>query len=81
MGPFWMAGDLTTRKFDMIGCGKLKDRVAAFNEKAQQTNEKLAKNPFSDVYKRPDVPERDATDYGRPEKGSLTEKRGIKAGP
>lgn len=37
------------------------------------------RNPFSDTFEQPDYDTK-SSDYGRPLKGSLTEKRGIKAG-
>ncbi|KAF1599876.1 UNVERIFIED_CONTAM: Actin-binding Rho-activating protein, partial [Eudyptes robustus] len=37
------------------------------------------KNPFSNTYEQQQY-DKSASDYGRPTKGSLTEKRGIKAG-
>jgi len=53
--------------------------IAKFNQKADDTDRKLAVNPFSDTYVQPEY-DKSADDYGRPKKGSLTEKRGIKAG-
>lgn len=59
--------------------GKLQDTLQKFNAKAEETQKKLERNPFSDTYAKP---EHKTTDdrYGRPEQGSLTEKRGIAAG-
>lgn len=39
----------------------------------------LLRNPFSDTYEEQRY-DTQAADYGRPTKGSLTEKRGIRAG-
>lgn len=58
---------------------RLKDTVDKFNAKAENTQQKLDKNPFSDTYVKPDYKKTDER-YGRPEAGSLTEKRGVKAG-
>ena len=57
----------------------IKDSIGKFNEKAAITIAENKKNPFADTYKQP-VHKITDKDYGRPEAGSLTEKRGIKAG-
>ena len=57
----------------------LSKTISKFNATANETEAKLAKNPFSGTYERP-VHKLTDDRYGRPEAGSLTEKRGIKAG-
>ena len=56
----------------------IRSTIAKFNQKADDTDRKLAINPFSATYVQPEY-DKSADDYGRPKKGSLTEKRGIKA--
>lgn len=67
-------------KVEQMGCGNLKDRVAAFNQRASDTQRKLEKNPFSGQYQGKREFDKNSEIYGRPEAGSLTERRGIKAG-
>ncbi len=57
----------------------LNQTISKFNKTADQTEKNLAKNPFSGTYERP-VHKLTDDRYGRPEAGSLTEKRGIRAG-
>lgn len=71
--------NLVKTRFDMVGCGKLQDRVSKFNQQADETQNKLNRNPFSDTYQKPEY-KKGVDRYGRPEKGSKTEMRGIKAG-
>jgi len=59
--------------------GSLKQTVQMFNTKADETQKKIDKNPYSDTYQRPEYKVTDER-YGRPEQGSLTEKRSIAAG-
>uniref|UniRef100_A0A914WEI4 Costars domain-containing protein n=1 Tax=Plectus sambesii TaxID=2011161 RepID=A0A914WEI4_9BILA len=56
-----------------------RDTIAKFNKTAADTDRKLGKNPFSDTYNQP-VHKKTDPSYGRPEAGSATERRGIKAG-
>ncbi|KAI6187955.1 Actin-binding Rho-activating protein [Aphelenchoides besseyi] len=56
-----------------------KRMIQKFQNIAAQTDEKLRKNPFSENYE-PEHFDVHAKDYGRPPPGSLTEKRGIRAG-
>ncbi len=58
---------------------KLNQTISKFNKTADESKKNLAKNPFSERYKRP-VHKLSDERYGRPEAGSLTEKRGIRAG-
>jgi len=67
-------------KVEQMGCGSLKDRVAAFNQRATDTQKKLEKNPFSPDYQGKQEYDKTSERYGRPAAGSLTERRGIKAG-
>jgi len=53
--------------------------IDKFNSMQEKTDEKLAKNPFSDTY-QPQKFDKAAKDYGRPPTGSKTEARGIRAG-
>jgi hypothetical protein len=56
-----------------------RDTIAKFNKTQADTDRKLGKNPFSGTYVQPVHKIGDVT-YGRPEAGSATERRGIKAG-
>uniref|UniRef100_A0A0R3S3I3 Costars domain-containing protein n=1 Tax=Elaeophora elaphi TaxID=1147741 RepID=A0A0R3S3I3_9BILA len=56
-----------------------RDTIKMFNNIANETKEKLDKNPFSSTYIVPKY-DTSAQDYGRPTQGSKTEARGIKAG-
>ncbi|KAM3724412.1 Actin-binding Rho-activating protein [Dirofilaria immitis] len=56
-----------------------RDTIKMFNNIANETKEKLDKNPFSSTYMIPKY-DTNAKDYGRPTHGSKTEARGIKAG-
>uniref|UniRef100_A0A1I7W5K9 Costars domain-containing protein n=3 Tax=Loa loa TaxID=7209 RepID=A0A1I7W5K9_LOALO len=62
----------------MIG-RSARDTIKMFNNIANETKEKLDKNPFSSTYIAPKY-DTNAHDYGRPKHGSKTEARGIKAG-
>ncbi|KAI6241518.1 Costars domain-containing protein [Aphelenchoides fujianensis] len=53
--------------------------INKFQRIADETDEKLRKNPWSRTCKTPQY-DPSAPDYGRPTPGSLTEKRGIRAG-
>uniref|UniRef100_A0A915ITR5 Costars domain-containing protein n=1 Tax=Romanomermis culicivorax TaxID=13658 RepID=A0A915ITR5_ROMCU len=78
---------LLRRKFDgwpsstSTDKNKFQEKIAIFNGKIRKNEENLRKNPFSDSY-RPVAFSKtnDVGIYGRPESGSLTEKRGVKAG-
>ncbi|CAD6185968.1 unnamed protein product [Caenorhabditis auriculariae] len=52
------------------------DTIQKFNAVAEQNEEELKKNPYSDSY---DIQKFSAKDYGRPPPGSKTEARGKKA--
>jgi hypothetical protein len=62
-----------------MSTSSLRDTIASFNKKSDETNKKLSKNPFAENYSQPQHSKTDER-YGRPEVGSKTEKRGIKAG-
>lgn len=75
---------LTKKRFDGMprmsaGDKSLKDRISLYNERATNAEKNLEKNPFSDTYKQQHHDINDES-YGRPEAGSLTERRGIAAG-
>ncbi|XP_044738841.1 actin-binding Rho-activating protein isoform X2 [Chrysoperla carnea] len=59
----------------------LSDKVALFNMQAKRNIENQALNPFSQdkSAKALDRPKFSKEEYGRPAKGSLSEKRGVKA--
>ncbi|CAD5214103.1 unnamed protein product [Bursaphelenchus okinawaensis] len=57
----------------------VRNTISKFNTISTETDNKLKKNPFSNTYEQQQF-DTSASDYGRPTKGSLTEKRGIKAG-
>lgn len=59
--------------------GSLKKQIDKYNKGADELQEKLDRNPYSDTYQRPDHKKTDDR-YGRPEQGSKTERRGIAAG-
>uniref|UniRef100_A0AAF5PRB3 Costars domain-containing protein n=1 Tax=Wuchereria bancrofti TaxID=6293 RepID=A0AAF5PRB3_WUCBA len=56
-----------------------RDTIKMFNNIANETKEKLDRNPFSSTYTAPKY-DTSAQDYGRPTHGSKTEARGIRAG-
>lgn len=63
----------------MSSAPSLRDTIAAYNNRADDNAQKLRRNPFSDQYEQPAHSKNDGR-YGRPEAGSKTERRGIKAG-
>lgn len=72
--------DVLTRRYDLTHVGSLKDRIKAFNTAAESNQAKLDKNPWSETYKLQAYTKSMSGVYGRPEDGSLTKMRGVKAG-
>ena len=57
----------------------LKKQISCFNQKSIALESKLNTNPYCETYQRP-THILTVEDYGRPERGSRTERRGISAG-
>lgn len=78
IGYNWILGVYTPKAALMSG---LQGAIQKFNDIAHENEKKLVKNPFSDRFQGSTTGRlSDAEGYGRPEPGSKTEKRGIKAG-